>query len=66
LVLLRTVIKILYDDIEALENNIFKFLYHQYCGVLVEPIQGEAGLPSEVIWLKAKALCKQHNVFIHR
>src|SRR5690606_8990166 len=56
------VIRIPYDDVEALEKvlneekNIAEFL--------VEPIQGEADVyrPSEGYLAKTKALCEQHNV----
>lgn len=55
-------IKIPYDDPEALkevlENN------DNIAGMLIEPIQGEAGVytPAEDYISKAKALCNEHNV----
>lgn len=54
-------IKILYDDIEALENALKST--PNIAGFLVEPIQGEAGVyvPADGYLAKAKALCEQHN-----
>ena len=55
-------IKIEYDNLlalkEVLENDI------NVAGLLVEPIQGEAGVfvPSENYLKEAKALCEKHNV----
>ncbi|MHA7059369.1 ornithine--oxo-acid transaminase [Aquimarina sp. M1] len=55
-------IKIEYDNLKALEkvleNN------KNVAGLLVEPIQGEAGVyvPSEDYLSKAKALCEKYNV----
>ena len=55
-------IKIAYDDLEALEKAITSS--PNVAGLLVEPIQGEAGVyvPSEGYLAKAKALCEKHNV----
>lgn len=55
-------IMIPYDDIEALENILKN--EENIAGLLVEPIQGEAGVyvPAEGYVAKAKALCEQHEV----
>lgn len=55
-------IKIVYDDLEALEKAITSS--PNIAGFLVEPIQGEAGVyvPSEGYLAKAKELCEKHNV----
>src|SRR5690554_2798204 len=55
-------IKIDYDNLEALENQLES--NKNIAGFLVEPIQGEAGVyvPSEGYLSKAKALCEKHNV----
>ncbi|WP_461534241.1 ornithine--oxo-acid transaminase [Sinomicrobium sp.] len=55
-------IKIPYDDTEALEKVLKE--EKNIAGLLVEPIQGEAGVyvPSEGYLKKADALCKQHEV----
>ena len=55
-------IKILYDNIDALEKALQST--SNIAGFLVEPIQGEAGVyvPSDGYLAKAKALCEQHNV----
>ena len=55
-------IKVEYDNLQALEQVLTD---NKRCGrVLVEPIQGEAGVyvPSEGYLAKAKALCDKHNV----
>jgi ornithine--oxo-acid transaminase len=55
-------VKIAYDDVEAfkniLENN------KNIAGILVEPIQGEAGVytPADDYLMKIKDLCNQYNV----
>ncbi len=55
-------IKIKYDSIEALKNELES--NKNVAGFLVEPIQGEAGVivPSEGYLKRAKALCEEHNV----
>jgi ornithine--oxo-acid transaminase len=55
-------IKIAYDDLDALEKAITSS--PNIAGFLVEPIQGEAGVyvPSEGYLAKAKSLCEKHNV----
>jgi len=55
-------IKIEYDSIEALKNELES--NKNVAGFLVEPIQGEAGVivPSEGYLKRAKALCEEHNV----
>ncbi|PQV46318.1 ornithine--oxo-acid transaminase [Jejuia pallidilutea] len=55
-------IKIEYDNLKALEDALKS--NSKIAAFLVEPIQGEAGVyvPSEDYLIKAKALCKQHNV----
>ena len=55
-------IKIAYDNLEALEEQLKS--NKNIAGFLVEPIQGEAGVyvPSEGYLSKAKALCKKYNV----
>jgi ornithine--oxo-acid transaminase len=55
-------IKIEYDNLKALEDALKS--NSNIAAFLVEPIQGEAGVyvPSEDYLIKAKALCKQHNV----
>jgi len=55
-------IKIEYDNLKALELALNT--NKNVAGFLVEPIQGEAGVyvPSDNYLVKAKALCKKHNV----
>jgi ornithine--oxo-acid transaminase len=55
-------IKIVYDDLDALENTLKSS--KNIAGFLVEPIQGEAGVyvPAQDYLAKAKALCEAHNV----
>ena len=54
-------IKIPYNDIHALETTISQ---SNIAGILIEPIQGEAGVivPSDEFLSKAFALCKKNNV----
>lgn len=56
-------ISIPYDDVEALEAILDK-VGLSVAGLLVEPIQGEAGVnvPDQDFLQKAAALCKKHNV----
>ncbi|MDX1447359.1 ornithine--oxo-acid transaminase, partial [Lishizhenia sp.] len=53
-------IRIPYDDVEALEAALKE---PNVAGLLVEPIQGEAGVyvPSEGYLTKARELCKENN-----
>jgi ornithine--oxo-acid transaminase len=55
-------IKIEYDNINALEEVLESD--KNIAGFLVEPIQGEAGVyvPSDDYLVKARELCKKHNV----
>lgn len=55
-------IKIPYDNIDALEKVLSE--NKNIAGFLVEPIQGEAGVytPADDYMMRAKNLCKQHNV----
>lgn len=55
-------IKIPYDDINALEKALAE--NKNIAGVLVEPIQGEAGVytPADTFITKLKELCNQNNV----
>jgi ornithine--oxo-acid transaminase len=54
-------IRIPYDDISALEQALS---LENIAGVLIEPIQGEAGVyvPSEGFLSKTKKLCQEHDV----
>ncbi len=53
-------VKIPYDDVDALEQAL---QVDNIAGLLVEPIQGEAGVytPSDDYMRKAKELCNKHN-----
>lgn len=55
-------IKIPYDDTAALENVLAE--NKNIAGVLIEPIQGEAGVytPSDAFIPEVKELCTRHNV----
>ncbi len=55
-------ISIEYDNLEALEKTLKS--NKNIAGLLIEPIQGEAGVyvPSEGYLSKAKALCEEYNV----
>jgi len=57
------IIKINYNDVKALEEQLEKHGKEIYAFV-VEPIQGEAGIfvPDEGYLTKCAALCKKHNV----
>jgi ornithine--oxo-acid transaminase len=52
-----------YDDIHALEKALAN---PHVCGLLIEPIQGEAGVyvPAEGYLKAAEKLCRQHNVLL--
>lgn len=54
-------VRIAYDDINALEDALKE---ENVAGLLVEPIQGEAGVyvPQEGYLAKAKELCQKNNV----
>lgn len=58
----RGFVKIAYDDLDALEEELKS--NKNVAGFLVEPIQGEAGVyvPSEGYLSKAKELCEKYNV----
>lgn len=55
-------VKIAYDDVEAFKNILENT--KNIAGILVEPIQGEAGVytPADDYLMKIKDLCNQHNV----
>lgn len=55
-------IKIAYDDVEAFKNILETT--KNIAGILVEPIQGEAGVytPADDYLMKIKDLCNLHNV----
>ncbi|MDP2161151.1 MAG: ornithine--oxo-acid transaminase [Flavobacterium sp.] len=55
-------IKIAYDDVEAFKNILETT--KNIAGILVEPIQGEAGVytPADDYLMQIKDLCNQHNV----
>ena len=52
-----------YDNVEVLEKELAN---PNVCALLIEPIQGEAGIyvPSEGYISKASELCKKHNVLL--
>jgi ornithine--oxo-acid transaminase len=52
-----------YDDVHALEKALSN---PHVCGLLIEPIQGEAGVyvPAEGYLKAAEKLCRQHNVLL--
>ena len=52
-----------YDNVAALESALSN---HNVCGLLIEPIQGEAGVfvPHEGYLKKAEELCKKNNVLL--
>ena len=55
-------VKIAYDDVEAFKNILENT--KNIAGILVEPIQGEAGVytPATDYLMQIKDLCNQHNV----
>lgn len=52
-----------YDNVSVLEKALANF---NVCGLLIEPIQGEAGVyvPAEGYLKSAEKLCRQHNVLL--
>jgi ornithine--oxo-acid transaminase len=56
-------IKVPYNDIKAVEE-VLKQYGHRTCGLLIEPIQGEAGvvIPDEGFLSKVYEACKKNNV----
>jgi ornithine--oxo-acid transaminase len=57
------VIKVPYNDTKALSDALDKFGHHT-CAVIVEPVQGEAGvvIPEKGYLTSIRELCNKHNV----